>query len=178
MKKAILIIIGTLFPLFSFAQNTFDAFENEREVTSVVVTKNMFKLLSKMDLDSKDPEAQAYLNMVNSLDNIKIFTTENPEMQKKMDAAVKNYLSSGANLEELMKINDRGQEIKFFVKEGKNKNSVQELLMHLTGNVDGKHSTVIMTITGDIDLRQLSQLTSDLKVPGSEQLKDIDKKTE
>lgn len=176
MKKAILIIIGALFPLFSFAQNTFDAFENEREVTSVVVTKNMFKLLSKMDLDSKDPEAKAYLNMVNSLDNIKIFTTENPEIQQKMDAAVKKHLSSGNKLEELMRINDEGQIIKFFVKEGKNKNSVSELLMHLTGNVDGKHATVIMTITGDIDLRQLSQLTSDLKVPGSEQLKDIDKK--
>ena len=78
MKKLVIIITLMVAPMLVAAQNAFDSFENEDDVTSVIVTKNMFKLLSKMDLNSTDPEAQEYLELVNSLDNIKIFTTENP----------------------------------------------------------------------------------------------------
>lgn len=176
MKKIFIITIGLILPLVTVAQGVFDSFENEKDVTSVVVTKNMFKLLSKMDLNSKDPEAQAYLQMVENLENIKIFTSDNPNVRKRMDDAVANYVTSTKNLGELMRVNDSGQMIKFYTKEGKSDNYVSELLMHLTGNVDGKLSTVIMSITGNIDLRQVSKLTADLRVPGSEQLKNIDKK--
>lgn len=165
-----------ILPMILGAQNAFDSFENEKDVTSVVVTKNMFKLLSKMDLNSKDTEAQAYLNMVENLDNIKIFTTENPTVAKQMDAAVEKYVSSSKNLGELMRVRDDGKNIRFYSKEGKSENFVSELLMHLDGVVDGKPTTIIMSITGNIDLKQISKLTDDLKVPGSDQLKNIEKK--
>ncbi|MEH6765099.1 DUF4252 domain-containing protein [Aequorivita antarctica] len=176
MKKIAIILAMAIAPMVSWAQNAFDSFENEKDVTSVVVTKNMFKLLSKMDLNSTDPEAQAYLKMVNDLDNIKIFTTDNPGVAKKMDDAVANYISTSKNLGELMRVKEDGKNIKFYSKEGKNENFVSELLMHLDGMVDGKPTTIIMSITGNIDLKQISKLTEDLKVPGSEQLKNIDKK--
>lgn len=48
--------------------------------------------------------------------------------------------------------------------------------MFLEGDVDGKEGTIIMSITGNIDLKQISKLTKDLKVPGSEELKNIEKK--
>lgn len=176
MKKIAIIIALAIAPMVSWSQNAFDSFENEKDVTSVVVTKNMFKLLSRMDLNSSDPEAQAYLNMVDNLDNIKIFTTENPEVTKKMDAAVTKYIAASKNLGELMRVKDGGQNIRFYSKEGKSENFVSELLMHLDGMVDGKPTTVIMSITGNIDLKQISKLTAELKVPGSEQLKNIDKK--
>jgi len=175
MKKTAIIIALALAPIISWSQNVFDSFENKRDVTSVVVTKNMIKLLSKMDLDSSDPEAQAYLNLVNNLENIKVFITENSTVSAEMDTAVKSYLSESNKLGELMRVKDKGQDIKFYSKEGKSDNFVSELLMHFTGNVDGKQTSVIMSITGNIDLKQISKLTSDLKVPGSEQLKNLDK---
>jgi hypothetical protein len=175
MKKAAILIALVVAPLFASAQNAFDSFENEKDVSSVIVTKNMFKLLSKMDLDSNDPEAKEYLNMVNNLDNIKIFTTDNPEVSKRMDAAVVKYISGSKNLGELMRVKDEGKNIKFYSKEGKNENFVSELLMHLEGDIDGKKTTVVMSITGNIDLKQISKLTDELKVPGSEELKNIDK---
>ncbi|MGB3343844.1 MAG: DUF4252 domain-containing protein [Aequorivita sp.] len=175
MKKAIILIALAITPMILGAQNAFDSFENEKDVTSVVVTKNMFKLLSKMDLNSKDPEAQAYLNMVDNLDNIKIFTTENPTVGKQMDAAVEKYVSTSKNLGELMRVRDDGKNIRFYSKEGKTDNFVSELLMHLEGTVDGKPTTIIMSITGNIDLKQISKLTEELKVPGSDQLKNLDK---
>ena len=48
--------------------------------------------------------------------------------------------------------------------------------MHLTGNVDGEDKTIIMSITGKIDLKKISKLTSDLNMPGSKELKNIDQK--
>src|SRR5690554_3050442 len=116
MKNISLLLVFLFAPLIIMAQNAFDSFENEKDVTSVVVTKNMFKLLSKMDLNSDDPEAQAYLNMVNSLNDIKIFTTENTNVAQRMDAAVNSYLSTSRGLGELMRIKDDGQNIKFYSK--------------------------------------------------------------
>lgn len=176
MKKIVIIIAFAILPLVSWAQDPFDSFENEKDVTYVVFTKNMFKLLSKMDLNSKDPEAQAYLKLVDNLDNIRIFTTENSAVAQKMDAAVAKYITSSKGLGELMRVKEDGQNIQFYSREGKNENFVSELLMHLSGMVDGKPTTVIMSITGDLDLKQISKLTEELKVPGGDQLKNIDKK--
>ncbi len=176
MKKLAILITLLVAPLLASAQNAFDSFEDEKDVTSVVVTKNMFKLLSKMDLNSSDPEAQEYLELVNNLDNIKIYTTDNPEVAARMDAAVKKYIANSKGLTELMRIKDKGKNIKFYSKEGIDDNHVKELLMHLTGDFDGKERTVIMSITGNIDLKKISKLTSDLNMPGSEELKNLENK--
>ncbi|MAT89314.1 MAG: DNA topoisomerase IV [Flavobacteriaceae bacterium] len=175
MKQVLIIIALIAAPFIGSAQSAFDAFENEKDVTSVVVTKNMFKLLSKMDLESDDAEVKEYLKMIDNLENIKIFTTDNPEVAGRMNSAVGTYLSGGRGLEELMRVKEDGKDIKFYSKEGKNENFVSELLMHLQGNVEGKNMSVIMSITGNIDLKQISKLTKDLNVPGGENLDDLNK---
>ena len=86
------------------------------------------------------------------------------------------YVAKSKGLSELMRVKDDGNNIKFYSKEGASENFVSELLMHLQGNVDGKNMTVIMSITGNIDLKQISKLTKDLNVPGSDALKDVEKR--
>lgn len=175
MRNLILTTVLIWSGIMVSAQQAFDSFDNEKDVTSVVVTKNMFKLLSKMDLNSSDPEAQAYLNLVENLENIKIYTTTNPQVAKRMETAVSGYVTGSKNLEELMRVNDSGQHVVFYSREGKNENYVSELLMYLNGVESKDPTTVIMSITGNIDLRQISKLTEDLKVPGSENLKKLEK---
>ena len=44
----------------------------------------------------------------------------------------------------------------------------------LKNTIDGKlwgFETVVMTLTGDIDLRQVSKITNQMDIPGGEQLK-------
>jgi len=176
MKKTAILIAIFLAPMLASAQNAFDSFENDKDVSSVVVTKNMFKLLSKIDMQSDDPEVQEYKALVENLDNIKVYTTENPAVASKMNAAVASYVSKSKGLDELMRVNDDGNNIKFYSKEGSNENFVSELLMHLQGDVEGKNMTVIMSITGNIDLKQISKLTKDLNVPGSDALKEVGNK--
>jgi len=49
--------------------------------------------------------------------------------------------------------------------------------MHLVGNdTDNKPETVILTITGNIDLKQVSKLAKDLNIPGGKELKNVDKR--
>ncbi len=175
MKKIIAITVIALVSQSLFSQGVFDKFEDQQDVTSMIVTKSMFKLMSKIDLSSSDPKAKEYLNMVENLENIKIFTTDNPTTASEMKKTVDTYLKSSTSLSELMRVNDDGKNIKFYVKEGKNDNFVTELFMFLEDANSRDSKAVVMSITGNIDLRQISQLTADLNVPGSEQLKNIDK---
>ena len=93
MKKTVLLIAIILAPMVGFSQGFFDKFEDEKDVTAVVVTKNMFKLLAEIDIESDDPEVKDYMEMVNSLDNIKIYITENKEVAGRMKSSVTQYLS-------------------------------------------------------------------------------------
>lgn len=176
MKKSLILILLLITPLFINAQSVFDKFEDNPNVSSVVVTSEMFKLLSKMDLSADDPEAQEYLDLINNLNNIKVFSTDNLDVAKNMGEVVSKYLTNSKDLVELMRVKDKGQNIKFYVKKGADENHVSELLMYLTGNENGKSEAVIMSITGNIDLKKISKLTKDLNVPGSENLKKLEDK--
>ena len=77
MNKLVITLILVGFSFTAFAQKNFEKFEDMQGVTSMVMNQKMFKLLSDMDLDSKDPEMKSYIEMVNSLQDIKVFTTKN-----------------------------------------------------------------------------------------------------
>ncbi|MAY23552.1 MAG: DNA topoisomerase IV [Flavobacteriaceae bacterium] len=176
MKKTLLLIAIILAPMVGFSQGFFDKFEDEKDVTAVVVTKNMFKLLAEIDIESDDPEVKDYMEMVNSLDNIKIYITENKEVAGRMKSSVTQYLSKSNGLNELMRVKEDTKNIKFYSKQGKDQSHVSELLMFLEGDVDGKDGTIIMSITGNIDLKQISKLTKQMNIPGGNELENLEKK--
>ncbi|WP_109299225.1 DUF4252 domain-containing protein [Aquimarina sp. AU474] len=176
MKKLVIILVFAVVPYMASAQNSFDKYENMKDVSSVIVTSKMFKLLSKIDLESNDKEVQEYVNLVEKIKNIKVFATDNDEIGKKMKADVASYLKS-STLDELMRVNSDGKNVKFYSKPGKDDDHVSELFMFLDGvkeNGDGP-DTVVLTITGDIDLKQVSKIADHLNVPGGEELKKVKK---
>ncbi|MGM0934078.1 MAG: DUF4252 domain-containing protein [Bacteroidota bacterium] len=175
MKKiAILFIIGLL-PMITNAQ-AFEKYENMKEVDAMIMTSKMFKMLAKVDFSEGDEEAQQYIRLIENLDEIKMFTSSNSQVRTEMARDVDTYLKNGS-LEQLMRVNEDGKNIKFYSKPGKNENVVSELFMFLEGQEDGEPISVILSITGDIDLSQLSRLTRDLKVPGADELNNLDKKS-
>jgi len=171
MKKYILIIVLAVLPLTSFSQSIFDRFEDLDNVSSVVINKNMFNLLAKMDVDVDDPEAQEYIDMAKSLSGLKVFITEDKAVSADMKNTVDKYLNS-SSLEELMRIKDKDANIKFYIRNGKDDDHVSELLMFVTGiknvNVeinDRKIETVLLSLTGDIDLTKIGSLTKKMNLP-------------
>jgi hypothetical protein len=175
MNKLVITLCLVLAPMFSQAQN-FEKYEDMKDVDAMVMTSKMFKMLAKVDLSENDPEARAYMKLIENLDRIQIYKSSNAQIMSQMATDVKSYLQKGS-LEELMRVNDNGQNIKFYSLPGKNDNYVKELFMYMEGSEGDKPMSVILSITGEIDLSQLSKLTSDLKVPGAQELKKANKKS-
>lgn len=175
MKKLIIALAIGFIPFLSIGQS-FDKYENMKDVDAMIMTSKMFKMLAKVDLSDSDPEARQYIELIENLSEIKMFTSSNTKIISQMSADVKEYLKKGT-LDELMRVNEGEKNIKFYSKPGKNDNYVSELFMYMEGNEDGEPRSVILSITGEIDLSQLSRLTTDLKVPGAKELKKVEKKS-
>src|SRR5690606_22845302 len=132
-------------------------------VTAVVVNKKMFQLMGEVKMDAKDKEAQQYLNLVKKLENLRVFTTSNTKTMAEMKSTVADYLKKNP-LEELMRINDSGRNIKIYVKTGAKASQVKELLMFIEGSA--KEEAVLMSLTGNFDLSEISVLTDKMNLPG------------
>ena len=167
MKKLFVAFAFMLMPSLFYAQAAFAKYEDKADITSVIVNKKMFQLMGEMKMDPKDKNAQQYLNLVKKLDNLKVFTTANSKYSADMKATVDGYLKSNP-LEELMRINNDGKNIKIYVKQGASSSQVKELLMFMDG---GKTETVIMSLVGNFDLKDISILTDKMNLPGGPELK-------
>lgn len=173
MKKIILSIAIVLVTLTTYAQNSiFDKFEDMDDVSSVIVNQEAFRMLAKFKGGGE--EGQEYMDMVKGLTSFKVFTTEKPEIASQMDAIMKKYLSS-SKLTELMRVKDDETNVKIYVRQGKDEDHVSELVMFVNGvakymkDSDSpiQAETVILTLTGDIDLNKISKLTES-HIPESE----------
>ncbi|MEY3500201.1 MAG: hypothetical protein RL308_1870, partial [Bacteroidota bacterium] len=51
MKKSIIIVVFALLPIAFFGQAAFDKFDGQDDVTSIIVNKKMFELMSKVKVD-------------------------------------------------------------------------------------------------------------------------------
>ena len=172
-KKLLITLLMAMVSSPFFAQSAFDKFDGKEEVTSIVVNKKMFELMSKVKMDTSDKEAQQYMNLIKKLDNLKVFTTQNSAVEGEMKVAADKYIKS-AGLEELMRINDKGKNVKIMVKSGAKDTQIKELFMFVEGSKG--EDTVLLSLTGDFDLNEISVLTDKMKIPGGDDLKKATKK--
>ncbi len=177
-KKALIAFMIAVLPLFTFAQSVFDTFEDMDDVSTVVINKRAFKLLEQMGGDVAD--AEDYMSLIRGLNSLKVYATENSTIAAKMKAKVAGYLKS-TKLSELMRVKDKDANVKIYIREGKDEDHVSELFMFVYGikkDSTGSRNpeAVIVSITGDIDLNKISELTKQMDIKGGEHLKDIQKK--
>ncbi|WP_233702539.1 DUF4252 domain-containing protein [Hyunsoonleella flava] len=182
MKTRLIVVIMAimLLPLTGMAQkNVFEKYSDDPNVTFVNIKPKMFQMLAKINIDVDDPEAQAYMDMVKSITSFKTIVTDNSAISADITKWVK---SRSSKLEELMEVKDDGTEVMFYVKEGKDADHVEELLIFVTGidkkmdekvEINGKErkiETVVVSMTGDIDLNEISKLTQKMNIPGGQHL--------
>ena len=188
MKKNVILLVMAIMltPLTTMAQDIFSKYSDNADVTYVNIKPKMFQMLAKIEVNTDDPETQEYLNMVNSITSFKTIVTDNKSISNDIESWVKSRKSA---LEELMEVRDDGVEMNFYVKEGKDSDHVSELLMFVNGlnnvtkdsdvTINGKKrefETVVVSLTGNIDLNQISKLTKKMNIPGGEHLEDKKKK--
>ena len=170
MKKIFLSLLFLVVTNVTFSQSVFDKFEDQEKIRTVIVNKKMFSLLSKMKVEDK--ETQQYVNLIKKLENLKVFATQSDSKAEEMKATAEKYLKT-AGMEELMRITDKGKSVKIYVKSGATDSQIKELLMFVDGS--GTEETVLMSLTGNFDLDELSVLTEKMKLPGGEDLKKASK---
>ncbi len=165
--KRLLVFSALLTFLNVGAQANFEKLESNKDITTVVVSQKMFQMLSK--IDSKDADAKEFMAVANKLKGMKIFSTENTTAATLIKAEALQYVKT-ASLTELMRVKDKAQNVKFYTKGGNNSNNVSELLMLVEPSQTHKQ-TVVLSLTGDIDLSKIGVLTKNMNLP--QEVKDI-----
>jgi len=169
MKNSIVTLIVLLVTNVIFAQSAFDKFDGQDGVTSIIVNKKMFQMMSSVKIDANDKETQQYLDLMKKLENLKVFTTSNAKIAADMKQTADKY-SKTAGLEELMRMSDDGKNIRVMVKSGATESQIKELLMY--SEEPGKENeTVLMSLTGNFNLNEVSVLTDKMKIPGGNNFK-------
>jgi TusA-related sulfurtransferase len=179
-KLIVLVMVIMLLPIAGMAQSIFDKYSENPDVTYVSIKPKMFQMIAKMGINVEDAEAKAYMDMVKSITSFKTIVTDNKSISADITKWVKSRSSS---LEELMEVKDDGTEVKFYVKEGKDADHVKELLIFVSGidkamkgagvEINGENrkiETVVVSLTGDIDLNEISKLTEKMNIPAGEHL--------
>ena len=165
MKKLLVVIAFLIASSLNYAQSFFDKLEYMEGVDMVVVTKDAFEMLSKFqDIKIEDNQTMKVFSLINDLQELKVFTTNDANNAKKMDQMVSQVIKE-QKLTELMRVKDEDTRMKIYVKATKNKAYVSEVLMFVNGA--GKKSnknveSVIISLTGRIDIQKISEITDTL----------------
>lgn len=170
MRKIGLIIMAMALPLLGMSQSIFDKYEDSEKIGTVTINKGMLKLAATVMEHDEDEDTQQFVEIAKSINNIKVFMSEDADASADMNATMKKYVKS-SKLEELMKVRDGDTHVNFYIRNGKDDTHVAELLMFVTG-IDEKHhskngrnfETVLLTMTGDIDLTKVGSLTRKMKL--------------
>ena len=170
-----LILLGTCMGLqaqSSAIDRYYEAYQQDERFSKVSISGKMFGLFTNFELDN--PEDQALVKAIAKLEGLKMLVYES---KKGSDAKVKSLFAEAlkkpqAGMEELMSISKPETEIRFFITEQAN-GKVSELLMLL---FEDQHVLVLMSLVGDIDLKEIAALSKKMDIEGFEHLEKIEKR--
>ncbi len=171
MKKLIISSILLLGGIAASAQDDaiskfFSKYENDESFTQVTITARMFGLFA--NLDTEDKEDQEVIDAISNVKGLKILAKEDISNGKKLyNEAFK--LIDGKGYEELMTVRDEDSDMKFLILE---KGGIIAELLMIMGSDD---SFLILSLVGDINLKQISKLSHSMDIDGFDKLENIDK---
>ena len=144
----------------------FTKYQNDESFTNVNISSKMFGLFTQMDVE--DPHDQEVLEAISKLKGLKILAKENADNSRALYTEALGLIPG--NFEELMSVRDKDKDMKFMIQEKGGK--ISEMLMV----VGGDEEFMIMSIFGEIDLKQISRIGSKMNIKGLENLENMDKK--
>ena len=169
-KNAIAIILMLFVSFQLSAQNRavnklFEKYSDAEGFSSVDIAKGLFELFANIESDDEDfEELQKALDGIEKMQLLQ-YSLENGQ-QETMDSFYSDIEKSipFKEYDELMVIKEKDAKINFYSKS--EKAIISELLMV----VDGNEEVVLMSLTGNIDLKHIAQLGSKMDLGGMEYL--------
>lgn len=174
MKKIIILIFLSVVSLSLKAQQNplarfFDKYEPDTSFTIINISPKMFNMFSKVNMNTKDIQAQQIMDVAKKLTGLRIITKSNARNSMQLFREASNMLPS--SMEELMTIRDHGTDLKFLVDQ--DKNGIIHTLVMLAGGAD---QFFAMSLTGNINLNEVSKIAGDMNIQGFDQLKNVNNK--
>ena len=169
LTTALLMIFMSAFGQKDSVDRLFDKYSGQEGYTTVYISSKMFSLFSQVDPDDKDLQ-----NLMNGLKSIRILAGDdegNPKSNVNFYEEVMKDLPVD-KYEELMVIRESGQDLKFLIREENNK--IVELL--LVGGGKDAGDNVLISIRGDIDMKNISKIGKAFNVEGLDNLEKMDEK--
>jgi len=170
MKK--IIGAGVLMMVMSgaFAQDAiskfFSKYQSDESFSQVTVSSKMFALFTNMDAET--PEDKEVLDAISKLKGLRILAKEDARNARSLYKEAFTLIPI-KEYEELMSVRDKDKDMKFLIKESGGK--ISELLMIMGGN----EQFMVMSLFGEIDLKQVSRIGKKMNVDGLEHLEKMDK---
>lgn len=165
MRKVVLTVALALLPTLMIAQDAFDRFEKDAEVTTLVVGKKTFQMLAATKVKAENEKAAEVIKAAAQVESLRVYTTQDAASAGEIKSAVGQYVKS-AGLEPLMEVNDKGKKITIQVKEGASESLVTEVLVFVEGT-SKRDETVLLSIKGNFDLEKLAEMIETKSVSGN-----------
>lgn len=170
MKKLIVIILLSTLSVAAMAQGGaivskyFDLLGSNDQYTKVSVSSKMFSLFTELEAGSA--EEKEFLAAVSKLKGLKIVASDSAsDAGKYYKQALADVDKAG--FEELMSVKDGDQNFKFSIRE---KAGIIEELVMVAGN---NTSFVLLSLYGEIDLKNISKIARSMRVNGFESLEKL-----
>jgi hypothetical protein len=173
MKRIITSLVFFMIVSASFGQDAiskfFSKYENDESFSQVTISSKMFGLFT--DMEATTPEDKEVLDAISKIKGLRILGKQ--EARNARDLYKEAFtLIPMKEYEELMSVRDKDKDMKFLIKQNKN-GTISELLMVVGGNTD----FMILSLFGEIDLKQVSRIGKKMDVKGLENLEKMGDQT-
>lgn len=171
MKKLTIIAIAMMWSMTTMAQDNaiskyFSKYMSDTSFTKVTVTSKMFSLFT--EIDGEDEAEKEVLEALSKLKGIKVLINDDPKDPKSLYGGAVSTIDKDKSYEELMSVEDGEENVKFMIRD--QGSIINELLMVVGGN----EQFLIMSLFGEIDLKQIAKLSRIMKMRGMDHLKVLD----
>ena len=166
MKRILFPMILIFFTTSLMAQGEvvtkyFEQFRNNEDFIKVSVSSKMFSLFTELEAGSD--EEKEFLEAASKLKGIKMVISDSVKTAKTLfDGALRDVEKAG--FEELMTVLDAEENFRFSIKE---KGGVITELIMVAG---GKKRFVLISIFGEIDLKNISKIARTMNIKGLNEL--------
>lgn len=171
MKKITIIALGMILSSTAFAQESaiskfFSKYVEDREFTHVVMTSRMFGLFANLDAEAE--EDKEIIETISKITGLQILGLSDSSRSQALYKEAFELIPR-SNYDELLGFRDSDNEFKFLINE--KDGIITELLMVMGGTKE----FFVLSLVGDIDLKQISKLSKIMDIDGFEHLENIDK---
>lgn len=177
MKKSMIIAAMVMMAVAAQAQSDaiakfFSKYQNDENFSQVNISGKMFSMMA--NLDGNTPEEKAMISAISKIKGLKILKRDETRLSRDLYKEAMAMIPAG-EFEELMTIRDKDKDMKFYTKESGGK--ISELVMVMGGNDE----FLLMTLFGEIDLKEMGKIGRSVNIDGLQNLDKIkgnDKKKE